>query len=303
MDINRPLDDYIKESVRAKRAKRSDDGPKSNPVPRKRKQTQPLSVAPRSSTKEVVSHEPASNSLNRKGKSEIIVRPVQRGITKKRHMRGRGAFRGQNNGGRERRSAFRGGSERGRVGAGGPSGHRARSGAEKKDAGSSQEKGEYAPPKDLCVAVTVSNLHVGVTQADITELFETVGPLKESVLHKDMDGRSLGEARVTFESMRDALCAIKKYNLVPLDNQPLQISLVARHTHNEMHGSPKEGGQDQTWKTHSRQTARSRSASPPQRHALSVRSPSDDGRDDSAERRHEGGEGGGHGQNGRRGSK
>lgn len=80
------------------------------------------------------------------------------------------------------------------------------------------------------VFVAVSNLHPGVTQADIIELFETVGPLQHAILLRKHDGSSTGEANVIFENMHDALEAIKRYNRVPLDNQPLEITLIANRT-------------------------------------------------------------------------
>eukprot|EP00177_Eucheuma_denticulatum_P000884 GFKZ01001601.1.p1 GENE.GFKZ01001601.1~~GFKZ01001601.1.p1 ORF type:complete len:300 (-),score=42.15 GFKZ01001601.1:1862-2761(-) len=76
------------------------------------------------------------------------------------------------------------------------------------------------------VKVAVSNLHPGVTETDIKELFETVGPLRRATLRTYASGDSLCEAEVVFEVMSDALEAIKRYNLVPLDNQPLHITLA-----------------------------------------------------------------------------
>ncbi len=73
--------------------------------------------------------------------------------------------------------------------------------------------------------VSVSNLDHGVTQSDISELFETVGPLKSARLIVLPDSRSSGSAEVVFEAMEDALEAIKRYNNVPLDNRPLRITL------------------------------------------------------------------------------
>lgn len=90
------------------------------------------------------------------------------------------------------------------------------------------------------VKVVVSNLHPGVTQTDIAELFETVGPLKNATLSRYPNGSSSCEAEVIFENMPDALEAIKRYNLVPLDNQPLQITLVTTRT-----GKGRRGGGNQ----------------------------------------------------------
>lgn len=81
-------------------------------------------------------------------------------------------------------------------------------------------------PSNKGVKVAVSNLHPGVTEADIAELFETVGPLRSARLRSLPDGRSACDAEVIFDDMQDALDAIKKYNMVPLDNQPLHITLA-----------------------------------------------------------------------------
>lgn len=107
----------------------------------------------------------------------------------------------------------------------------------------------YNSPRDRGVFVAVSNLHPGVTQADVTELFETVGPLRQATLFKKHDGTSAGEAEVIFENMRDALEAIKRYNLVPLDNQPLQITLVTNHSaiKNARAGHPSRRHTDETY--------------------------------------------------------
>ena len=74
--------------------------------------------------------------------------------------------------------------------------------------------------------IVVSNLHPDVTEDDIAELFGTVGALKNARLMKYGNRDSIGEAEVVFENMADALEAIKRYNMVPLDNQPLHITLV-----------------------------------------------------------------------------
>lgn len=75
--------------------------------------------------------------------------------------------------------------------------------------------------------VSVFNLDHGVTQSDITELFETVGPLRSARLIILADGRSSGSAEVVFENMDNALQAIQRYNNVPLDNRPLKITLAS----------------------------------------------------------------------------
>lgn len=76
------------------------------------------------------------------------------------------------------------------------------------------------------VTVLVSNLHDIVTSRDLYELFSDVGPVENVRLKPMSEGSSTKEGIVTYECMKDALAAIHKYNDVPLDNQPLRISLA-----------------------------------------------------------------------------
>lgn len=91
------------------------------------------------------------------------------------------------------------------------------------DSKQSNEAGTRKPNKGA--KVSVFNLDHGVTQSDIAELFETVGPLRSARLIVLQDGRSSGSAEVVFENMAHALEAIRRYNNVPLDNRPLKITL------------------------------------------------------------------------------
>ncbi|KAL6520976.1 hypothetical protein OROGR_017545 [Orobanche gracilis] len=72
----------------------------------------------------------------------------------------------------------------------------------------------------------ISNLHYGVTDEDIEELFSGIGVLKSCSIHYDRSGRSEGTAEVVFSRRRDAESAIMRYNNVQLDGMPMKIEIV-----------------------------------------------------------------------------
>lgn len=61
--------------------------------------------------------------------------------------------------------------------------------------------------------VTISNLDTAVTQQDMKDLFETIGPLKSAKM------TAVGMAEVVFKQAKDANTAFAKYNNVVLDGK------------------------------------------------------------------------------------
>lgn len=267
MQLNRPLDDFVKDSLRAKRAERQQRRktfPRRGERPMKEGGKNVRPNAPNANDKKVVdSTTPAVNASSTKNGPSKTDKPVNGDNGYRRPAGGISKFRRS----RKRRSGPSGNPTSGDTAKATapnpdaapppsspnhePAGDNVHSPPRRSNPSLSFHKNNqrnhpserpYSPspprdyynsPRDRGVFVAVSNLHPGVTQADVTELFETVGPLRQATLFKKHDGTSAGEAEVIFENMRDALEAIKRYNLVPLDNQPLQITLVTNHSANK----------------------------------------------------------------------
>lgn len=67
--------------------------------------------------------------------------------------------------------------------------------------------------------VIVTNLETGVTEQDMKDLFETVGPLKSVKM------TAAGVSEVVFRKSNDAAKAFKQYNHVVLDGRPMYITV------------------------------------------------------------------------------
>ncbi|XP_011094840.1 THO complex subunit 4A [Sesamum indicum] len=86
--------------------------------------------------------------------------------------------------------------------------------------------GDKDPAIEIGTKLLISNLHCGVSDDDIKEIFLCVGDLMGCSVHYDRSGRSKGTAEVVFIRSQDAETAIKRYNNVQLDGKPMRIEIV-----------------------------------------------------------------------------
>jgi THO complex subunit 4 len=77
-------------------------------------------------------------------------------------------------------------------------------------------------------SITISNLHFEVSEQDLKELFESIGPVTKASIDYDRAGRSNGTATVYFKRYEDAYSARERFQNVPLDGKPMQIELQRR---------------------------------------------------------------------------
>ncbi|KFY10916.1 hypothetical protein V491_07412 [Pseudogymnoascus sp. VKM F-3775] len=75
----------------------------------------------------------------------------------------------------------------------------------------------YSPDRERAYApasskLRVDNVHYDLTESDLDDLFNRIGPVAKLELVYDRAGRSEGVAYVTYESARDASAAVREYD-------------------------------------------------------------------------------------------
>lgn len=70
------------------------------------------------------------------------------------------------------------------------------------------------------VSVLVANLHPQVTEGDIRDLFQDIGPMHDARMV------AVGTALATFQRQADAMKAYKAYNGRLLDGQPMNLTVL-----------------------------------------------------------------------------
>jgi polymerase delta-interacting protein 3 len=81
-------------------------------------------------------------------------------------------------------------------------------------------RGSSPPPAQVGHRIIISNLHTSVTESDVAELFEDVGPLVSAHLVRP------GIAEVVYKNLGDAEEAVETYHNRQLDGQPMKCMLV-----------------------------------------------------------------------------
>ncbi|KAL1932956.1 hypothetical protein VTP01DRAFT_8634 [Rhizomucor pusillus] len=94
------------------------------------------------------------------------------------------------------------------------------------------------------VELLIENLHYNVTENDLKDLFEMVGPVDKARIVYDASGRSTGVARIAFARYADTDAALEKYNNVELDGQPMRISKVEKERYNRSRRNDRSWGGD-----------------------------------------------------------
>ncbi|KAL2072798.1 hypothetical protein VTL71DRAFT_12141 [Oculimacula yallundae] len=69
----------------------------------------------------------------------------------------------------------------------------------------------------------VENIHYDLTEEDLEDLFNRIGPVKNLALTYDRAGRSEGIAYVTYESPQDAKAAVREFDGANAKGQPIRL--------------------------------------------------------------------------------
>ncbi|KAJ3286414.1 hypothetical protein HK104_009048, partial [Borealophlyctis nickersoniae] len=85
-----------------------------------------------------------------------------------------------------------------------------------------------APRVPVGDKIVVSNLAKTVTDRDVQELFNHVGPVRSAQISFDATGKSKGIATVVFNRSGDAAVAVREYHNRTLDGRPMKIELVVK---------------------------------------------------------------------------
>jgi len=72
----------------------------------------------------------------------------------------------------------------------------------------------------------VDNLHYDLTEDDLDDLFNRIGPVIKLALSYDRAGRSNGTAYITYESPSDAKRAVREFDGANANGQPIRLTLI-----------------------------------------------------------------------------
>lgn len=132
----------------------------------------------------------------------------------RKNTRGGGGRRGRGSGGR----GGYGGSRQGRSSY--------RQSPYKKQGSQRNQRSNTPSHQSDSAQISISNLHVQVTEADVREIFSGIGRIKKVAVHYDARGRSRGTAVLTFQTRGQAIKAVNEYHQAEVDGRPMYVKTV-----------------------------------------------------------------------------